>query len=93
MQAPDTTILDWLIDLVQDPDRLAQLLNGSRAEAETLLKEEGRLTNKQIEVVLSRDPLKIQHVIEYESDLEEGAMFMHLTFPIPMHILFTPTQD
>jgi hypothetical protein len=83
MQEPEITILDWVIQLVKNPDRLAAFFD----TPEEMLEDED-LTPKQKEVLLSRDCRRLQHVIDYESNLPEGAAYIHFIFPMQMHNLF-----
>lgn len=58
------TIAEYLIGLVEDPERLSAF----RADPEGELAKSG-LSAKQQELILSGDAQRIQHVVEYESDV------------------------
>ena len=77
------TILQWVLDVVRDPERYG----GFKADPETMIRTAEELTENQKNVLLSRDPERIRHVIEYELgiDPEASQYAMHLVFPIPMH--------
>jgi hypothetical protein len=74
-QGPSTTLLDFVLSLVDDPGRRQRFTEDPRA-----LMAEAGLTQKQQEVLLSRDVLRIQHAIEYETDVDEGSL------PIVMYL-------
>lgn len=77
------TILDWVIGLVRDPERLEEF----RIDPQRVI-EESSLEHRQKRVLLSRDSLRIRIVIEYEADLDPEKIAMHLTIPIPMHTTY-----
>lgn len=58
------TVADYLIALAEDPERLRAF----RADPAGELAKSG-LTRKQQELILSGDAQRIQHVVEYESDV------------------------
>jgi hypothetical protein len=58
------TIAEYLIGLVDDPERLSAF----RADPAGELSRSG-LNGKQQELILSGDAQRIQHVVEYESDV------------------------
>jgi hypothetical protein len=87
---PDRTILDWIMDLVAE--RGAGLRDLTADEAEKLIRDSG-LTEAQQAVLLSRDPVRIRDVIEYELGYHVEEYMMHTsTTPIqfvltfPMHL-------
>ena len=64
-----TTIADFFADLIHDEDRRGLLFTDLE-----MLMEESELTDAQKKAIRSGDPLRLKHVIEYELDLEPGAM-------------------
>lgn len=58
------TIAEFLISLAEEPERLRAF----RADPEGELSKSG-LSKKQQELILSGDAQRIQHVVEYESDV------------------------
>jgi hypothetical protein len=87
-QQPDVTILDWIIS------QLAELGGGLKdltaEEAERRIRDSG-LTEAQQAVLLSRDPVRIRAVIEYELGYRVEEYMMHTTpiyfvLTIPMHL-------
>jgi hypothetical protein len=87
-QPPETTILDWIMKLVAE--RGAGLQSLTAEEAEQLIRDSG-LTEAQQAVLLSRDPVRIRAVIEYELGYKVEEYMMHTTplffvLPIPMHL-------
>jgi hypothetical protein len=80
MEAAKGTIVHWLIELVAHRERLKAF-----REDPVRAIEQSNLTDRQKKVLLSRDPARIRHVVEYELDLDPGEKVMHLIFPIPMH--------
>jgi hypothetical protein len=87
-QPPETTILDWIMKLVAE--RGAGLRGLTAEEAEQLIRDSG-LTEAQKAVLLSRDPVRIRAVIEYELGYKVEEYMMHTTplffvLPIPMHL-------
>ena len=88
MQQPPERILDWIIKLVAE--RGSGLKDLTAEEAERLIRESG-LTEAQQAVLLSRDPVRIRAVIEYELGYQVEEYMMHTTplffvLPIPMHL-------
>ena len=87
MQQPaDMTILEWIMQQVEQRGGLRDL---TADEAEKLIRDSG-LTEAQQAVLLSRDPVRIRAVIEYELGYQVEEYMMHTTplyfvLPIPMH--------
>jgi hypothetical protein len=85
-QRPDPTILDWIMKLVAE--RGEGLRGLTAEEAEKLIRDSG-LTEAQQAVLLSRDPVRIRDVIEYELGYQLEEYMMH-TIPLvlifPMHL-------
>ena len=87
-QPPETTILDWIMKLVAE--RGSGLKDLTAEEAEQLIRDSG-LTEAQQAVLLSRDPVRIRAVIEYELGYQVEEYMMHTSplffvLPIPMHL-------
>jgi len=85
-QPPDMTILEWIMQQVEQRGGLRDL---TADEAEKLIRDSG-LTEAQQAVLLSRDPVRIRAVIEYELGYQVEEYMMHTTplyfvLPIPMH--------
>jgi len=85
-QPPDMTILEWIMQQVEQRGGLRDL---TADEAEKLIRDSG-LTEAQQAVLLSRDPVRIRAVIEYELGYKVEEYMMHTTplyfvLPIPMH--------
>jgi hypothetical protein len=86
-QPPDMTILEWIMQQVEQRGGLRDL---TADEAEKLIRDSG-LTEAQQAVLLSRDPVRIRAVIEYELGYQVEEYMMHTTplyfvLPIPMHL-------
>jgi len=86
-QPPDMTILEWIMQQVEQRVGLRDL---TADEAEKLIRDSG-LTEAQQAVLLSRDPVRIRAVIEYELGYQVEEYMMHTTplyfvLPIPMHL-------
>ena len=84
-QPPDVTILDWIMKQVAErggglrdltPEELERLIRGSD------------LTEAQQAVLLSRDPVRIRDVIEYELGYKVEEYMMH-TAPTPFYFVLT----
>jgi hypothetical protein len=89
-QRPDPTILDWIMKLVAE--RGDGLRGLTAEEAESLIRDSG-LTEAQQAVLLSRDPVRIRAVIEYELGYKVEEYMMHTSatplyfvLTIPMHL-------
>jgi len=81
------TILEWIMQQVEQRGGLRDL---TADEAEKLIRDSG-LTEAQQAVLLSRDPVRIRAVIEYELGYQVEEYMMHTTplyfvLPIPMHL-------
>jgi len=86
-QQRDVTILEWIMNLVERRGGLRDL---TAEEAEKLIRDpDSGLTEAQQAVLLSRDPVRIRAVIEYELGYQVEAYMMHTTplyFVFPIHI-------
>ena len=89
-QPPSTTILDWIMKLVAE--RGGGLRDLTAEEAERLIRDPSSgLTEAQQAVLLSRDPVRIRSVIEYELGYHVEEYMMHTSplpfvLTIPMHL-------
>jgi hypothetical protein len=81
---PDPTILEWIMRQVDElgggglRDLTAEQLESRIRESE--------LTEAQQAVLLSRDPVRIRAVIEYELGYQLEAYSSPLYFVLPIHI-------
>ncbi len=87
-QPPDRTILDWIMEQVAE--RGGGLRDLTAEEAEKLIRD-SELTEAQKAVLLSRDPVRIRAVIEYELGYQVEEYMMHTTpiyfvLTFPMHL-------
>ncbi len=71
-------IVDWILDLVRNEEAFDRFKFDARTEIEA-----SDLTRAQKDVLLSRDPERIRHVIEFELEIDPGsaAYAMHLVVP------------
>jgi hypothetical protein len=83
----ETTILDWLINLISNRGLYDDFLSDPEGVV-----QQSNLTEPQRRVLLSRDLERIRHVIEYEENIDPAAQAMHLIFPIQMHNHSEPTS-
>jgi hypothetical protein len=86
-QPPKVTILEWIMQQVAEQG--GGLRDLSAEDAEELIRD-SPLTEAQQAVLLSRDPVRIRAVIEYELGYKVEEYMMHTTplyfvLPIPMH--------
>jgi hypothetical protein len=83
-QPPEGTILAWMMKQV------AELGDLTAEEVERRIRDpDSGLTEAQQAVLLSRDPVRIRAVIEYELGYQVEAYMMHTTplyFVLPIHI-------
>jgi hypothetical protein len=82
-QPPDITILEWIMRQV---DELGGGLRDLTAEQLESRIRESELTEAQQAVLLSRDPVRIRAVIEYELGYQLEAYTSPLYFVLPIHI-------
>jgi hypothetical protein len=66
-----TTILDWVIELVESS--YAAFQDDPRGVIES-----SDLTERQKKVLLDGDPLRIRHVMDYESNLDWKTIMIHV---------------
>jgi hypothetical protein len=85
------TILDWIIDLVRDSKRFEEFRRNPKVVLNRAVRQK-KLLKKQKDVLLSGDPVRIRHVIEYEAGLDPGKVEMHLIIPVPMHQTYPPAM-
>jgi len=88
-QRPTITILEWIMKQIEKRDGGLRALTAD--EAADLIRNDPELTEAQQDVLLSRDPLRIRAVIEYELGYKLDEYMMHTTpfyfvLPIPMHL-------
>jgi hypothetical protein len=86
-QPPKVTILEWIMEQVAEQG--GGLRDLSAEDAEELIRD-SPLTEDQQAVLLSRDPVRIRAVIEYELGYKVEEYMMHTTplyfvLPFPMH--------
>jgi hypothetical protein len=87
LERPENTILDWILDEIIIA-RGGDLRTLPADELEELIKTTSGLNDAQRAVLLSRDPLRIRAVIEYELGYRSDEFMMHtgpIYFVIPMH--------
>jgi hypothetical protein len=89
--AEEKTILEWILELVGNEEEYTRF----SADPETYIRNSD-LTDRQRYVLLSRDPVRIRAVIEYElkvgPDQPDGFM-MHLIFGPQMHLKYDPPRS
>lgn len=88
LEPPTITILEWILKRITE--RGGGLSDLTAEEAEELIRSDPELTDAQRAVLLSRDPLRIRAVIEYELGHKLDEYMMHTTpiyfvLPLPMH--------
>jgi len=80
---PDPTILEWIMRQVDELGGGLRHLTAEQLESRIRASE---LTEAQQAVLLSRDPVRIRAVIEYELGYQLEAYSSPLYFVLPIHI-------
>jgi hypothetical protein len=83
------TILKWIMDLIDERGG-AGLAGLTADEVEARIRDDQDLTDAQKDVLLSRDPVRIRAVVEYELAYKLDEYMIHTTpfyfvLPIPIH--------
>jgi hypothetical protein len=73
-----TTIAQFLADIIHDPERRGLLFTDIHGLLDT-----SDLTDAQKNAILSGDPLRLKHVIEYELNLPPDAQAIWILYIPP----------